>query len=80
MLAVSTGETSMKDIFKWLCLHFLVTQRTSPEKTIIYMKFLPDRYNNMKNIKFWLFKGVKNKKNGCFFKKNIRRSIYLDNL
>jgi len=59
MLAVSSGESSMKDIFKWLCLRFFITQRTSAEKTIIYMKFVPHRYKNLKNIKFWLFKGVK---------------------
>ena len=73
MVAISNGESTLKDSLKWLCLRFLITQSISGsnEKSIIYMKFAPSKYNSLKNIKFWLFKGVKTIKNNNFIEKKI---------
>lgn len=81
MLAVSSGESNLKDIFKWMCLRYFLTQTTGSavDKTIIYMKFVPNRYNNLKTIKFWLFKGVNI--DIMLFKEFVERiNIILDNL
>lgn len=60
MIAVSNGEYSFKEVLKMFCLRYFFGQDNhgSNDKMIIYMKFLPNRHNDMKLIKFWLFKGV----------------------
>lgn len=60
ILAVSNGSSNLVEIIKLMCLQMLFGQNSSAtnQNSIIFMKFASNQYNDMKNIKLWLLKGV----------------------